>query len=147
VPLRVLALVALAAIAGCSSDEVNSPLTFFPGSQPSSWSACDKFGASGDQVLVCATYVTDPTTNVATSYAISFYLPIQAHVHIAVFDVHGALVNVLLDSDELATIGQYRTPPVTWNFTNAHGARVGRGDYRIYFSAGQFLTSSDVAVP
>ncbi len=66
----------------------------------------------------------------------------------AVFDDRGALVQVLVDAEEAATIGQYRTPPVIWSFTDSRGARVPRGDYRIYLSAGEdFLSFSDVAVP
>ncbi len=145
--LRALALILAASIAGCSADEVHSPLTFFPGAERSSWSACDKFGGTGNQVLVCATFVTDLSTNTPIAYSISFYLPGSVHVRIAVFDEHGALVQTLLDSDEPATIGQYRTPPVVWNFTDARGERVPKGNYRCYLSAGDFLTFSDVEVP
>jgi hypothetical protein len=66
----------------------------------------------------------------------------------AVFDAHGEIVKLLLDGEEMATIGQYRTPPIVWNFTDAHGARVAAGDYRCYFSAGEdYLSYSDVEVP
>jgi len=67
-------------------------------------------------------------------------------VRIAVFDANAVLVKVLLDSEEQGTLGQFRTPPVQWNFTDAHGDRV-KGEFRIYFSAGEFLTSSDVVAP
>jgi len=148
VPLRVLAPLLLAAILGCSAEEVNSPLNFFPGSQPTSWAVCDKFGAAGDHVQVCATLVNAPGTATATSYSISFFLPRNLHVRLAAFDAHGALVKVLLDDDEAATIGQYRTPPIIWDFTDTSGARVPRGNYRCYIEAGpDFISSSDVAVP
>jgi hypothetical protein len=65
-----------------------------------------------------------------------------------VFDSQAALVKTLLDSDEPATlVGQFRVPPVPWNFTNANGNRVGSGDYRVYFKAGDFTSTSDVQVP
>ena len=146
--LRFLTILALTSLTGCSADELNSPLTFFPGAERSSWSACDKFGATGNDVLVCATFIRDPSTNVATAYSISFYVPRTLHVRMAVFDAHGALVTLLLDRDETATIGQFRTPPIVWNFTDARGTRVPAGNYRCYLSAGEdFLSFSDVEVP
>lgn len=145
---RVLPAVALFVLAGCSSDDLNSALAFFPGAERNSWSACDKFGSTGGEVQICATFVVDPNTNRATSYSISFYVPRTLHVRIAAFDSHGALMKVLLDGEEMATIGQYRTPPVAWDFTDSHGARVPPGDYRCYFSAGEdFISFSDVEVP
>ena len=147
-PLRVLAPLLLATVLGCSAQEVNSPLDFFPGSQPTSWAVCDKFGAAGDHVQVCASLVNAPGTQTAISYSISFFLPRTLHVRLAAFDAHGALVKVLLDGEESATIGQYRTPPIIWDFTDSRGARVPRGNYRCYIAAGpDFVSSSDVAVP
>jgi len=138
----------LAVLLGCSANEVNSPLEFFPGSQATSWAICDKFGAAGDHVQVCASLVNAPGTTTAVSYSISFYLPRNLHVRLAAFDAHGALVKVLLDDDEAATIGQYRTPPIIWDFTDARGVQVPRGNYRCYIAAGpDFISSSDVAVP
>jgi len=148
VPLRVLACLLVIAILDCSADEVHSPLEFFPGSQPTSWAVCDKFGASGDHVQVCASLVNAPGTTTPTAYSISFYLPRTLRVHLAAFDAHGALVKVLLEGEEAATIGQYRAPPIIWDFTDSRGARVPRGNYRCYIAAGEdFISSSDVAVP
>ena len=143
-PLRVLALFCVAVILGCSADNVDSPLVFFPGSERTSWDDCGKFGGGGDLVQVCAALINVPNTNVPASYSISFFLPTPSHVLIEVFDAHGALVKVLLDDSEPATIGPFRTPPVEWDLTNAQGAPVPHGDYRVYMSAGQFLSSSDV---
>ncbi len=146
--LRIAVSLALIFLPGCSANGLNSPLNFFPGAERSSWSACDKFGATGNDVQVCATFIRDPNTNAATAYSISFYVPRTLHVHLAVFDTHGALVTLLLDGDELATIGQYRTPPIVWRFTDARGVRVPAGNYRCYLSAGpDFLSFSDVEVP
>ena len=146
--MRRLALIAALALAGCSADEVHSPQVFFPGSHPSSWSACNKIGVLGDEVQICADLTLDPATLRATGYSISFHLPNSAHVRIAVFDSRGALVNLLLDSDELANLpGVFREPPVGWDFTDAHGNRVPAGDYRCYLSAGSIVSTSDVAVP
>jgi len=147
VTLRVLALLCVAVILGCSADNVDSPLVFFPGSQRTSWDDCGKFGGGGNLVQVCAALINVPGTNVPASYSISFFLPIPAQVKIEVFDAHGALVKVLLDDSEPATIGPFRTPPVEWDLTNAEGAHVPHGDYRVYMRAGaSFLSSSDVAL-
>ena len=58
------------------------------------------------------------------------------------------LVKVLFDADEPPTFpGSFRTPPISWNYTDARGARVRSGDYRVYFQAGDFISTSDVEVP
>jgi len=145
--VRLLALLALLAIAGCSADEVHSPLAFFPAAGRSSWADCDKFGSAGSQVQVCATLVIPATSIKAVAYSISFYLPRSLHVRLTVFDSHAAPVRVLLDQDENGTVGAFRIPPVVWDFTDAQGRRVAKGDYRCYFSAGDFLSFSDVEVP
>jgi hypothetical protein len=146
VPLRVLALLCVAVIVGCSADNVDSPLKFFPGSERTSWDDCGKFGGGGNLVQVCAALVNAPGTNTPVSYSISFFLPSPADVRIAVFDAHGALVKVLLDDSEPATVGPFRTPPVDWDLTNQEGLPVAHGDYRVYLRAGQFLSSSDLAL-
>jgi len=49
-----------------------------------------------------------------------------------------------------ATPGQrpFRTPPIEWDLTDAHGALVPHGDYRVYMRVGDiFLSSSDVTIP
>jgi len=147
VTLRVLALLCVAVVLGCSADNVDSPLVFFPGSERTSWDDCGKFGGGGNLVQVCAALINVPGTNVPASYSISFFLPTPAQVKIEVFDAHGALVKVLLDDSEPATIGPFRTPPVEWDLTNAQGAHVPHGDYRVYMRAGEsFLSSSDLAL-
>jgi len=149
VPLRVLAfLCAAAALAGCSAENVDAPLAFFPGSLRTSWADCGKFGAGGSEIQVCAGIINQPGTNTPASYSISFFLPSPADVRIMVFDAHGALIKVLLNDAEPATIGGFRTPPVEWDLTDSHGARVPGGDYRVYMKAGEsFLSSSDVTLP
>jgi hypothetical protein len=68
-------------------------------------------------------------------------------VTIGVFDTHAKLVKYLLDDDEPATLpGQFRQPPVVWDFTDDSGHRVPDGDYRVYFQSGEFLSTSDVVV-
>ena len=142
--MRLLALLALFAIAGCSADEVHSPLAFFPGAQPSSWSDCTKFDLQGNEVLVCAALNIPNTSTKATSYSISIYVPSSLHVRLSVFDSHAALVRVLVDRDvDFAGL----MPEVIWNFTDAQGRRVPKGDYRCYLSAGEYLSFSDVEVP
>ncbi len=146
--LRVLALLCLGAFIGCSADNVNSPLEFFPGSQPTSWADCGKFGSGGNTVQVCAGIVNQAGTTTPSSYSISFYLPSPMDVRIAAYDAHGALMKVLLVSSEPATIGGYRQPPVDWDLTDSQGNRVPAGNYRVYMRAGdQFFSSSDVAIP
>jgi len=145
--VRLLILLAVAALAGCSSDEVHSPLDFFPSGERASWSDCQKFGLSGSGIGVCAAFVTPPSSTVPTAYSISFYLPSAGHVRIAVFDSHAALVKVLLDRDEPGTIGPYRVPPIVWNFTDSQGQRVAAGAYRCYFASGDFVSFSDLEVP
>ncbi|HEX7079358.1 MAG TPA: hypothetical protein VF363_13120 [Candidatus Eisenbacteria bacterium] len=82
------------------------------------------------------------------AYSIQFALPAPAHVRIAVFDSRAALVKVLFDSDEPATVaGYFRTPPIEWDFTDAHGALVKPGPYRLYFKAEDYTSTSDVVYP
>ena len=146
--LRVLTFLCLAALAGCSADNVNSPLEFFPGSQATSWADCGKFGNGGNVVQVCAALVNQPGTMTPASYSISFYLPSPMEVRIAVYDAHGAMMKVLLASNEPATIGQFRQPPIEWDLTGPQGQRVPSGNYRVYMRAGDaYLSSSDVAIP
>lgn len=81
------------------------------------------------------------------SYNIQFSLPGSSHVRIVVFDSKAAQVTVLLDADEPATLpGQFRSPPISWNYTDADGQRVPQGNYRIYFQAGEIVSSSDLEV-
>lgn len=146
--LRVLTFLCAALLVGCSADNVHSPLEFFPGSQRTSWEDCGKFGGGGNLVQVCAAFANAPGTTTPTSYSISFYLPSPLEVRIVVFDAHGALVKVLLNSFEPATLGQFRLPPVDWDLTDSRGVRVPGGNYRVYMKAGDiFLSSSDVALP
>ena len=146
-PLRVLACLFVAAALGCSADNVDSPLVFFPGSQRTSWEDCGKFLSPGNEVLVCAGFANQLGTNIPI-YSISFYLPRTLDVRIAVYDSHGAMVRLLLNDEEPATIGQFRTPPVEWDLKNSAGTRVPAGDYRVYMKAGDsFLSSSDLAIP
>jgi hypothetical protein len=68
-------------------------------------------------------------------------------VTIGVFDTHAKLVKTLLNDDEPATLpGQFRQPPIVWDFTDDGGNHVPDGDYRVYFQSGDFLSTSDVAV-
>ena len=98
-------------------------------------------------IQVCANTGLLPGATTA-SYNIRFALPEAEHVQISVFDEHGALVKVLLDSDEPSTLpGEFRQPPIPWDYTNAEGEPVGTGDYRLYFKAGSFVSTSDVEVP
>ena len=146
-PLRVLACLFVAAALGCSADNVYSPLAFFPGSQRTSWEDCGKFLTPGNEVLVCAGITNQPGTTIPASYSIQFYLPRTLDVRIAVYDSHGAMVRLLLNAEEPATIGQFRTPPIVWDLKDSSGVRVPGGDYRVYLKAGdQFLSSSDLAL-
>jgi hypothetical protein len=135
------------ALAGCSSDGIHERQAFFPGSTLTAWSACDKFTGTSDVVQICASNGLLPGAT-KISYNISFTLPNEAHVHIAVFDRHAALVKVLFDGDEPATLpGFFRTPPIPWDYTDAKGAPVPAGAYRLYFKSGTFQSSSDVEAP
>jgi hypothetical protein len=139
--------VACLALVGCSSDAIHGRQTFFPGSRLTSWSACDKFSGISDEVQICASIGLLPgATN--SSYNISFSLPNDTHVLIAVFDAHANLVKVLHDEDEPATLpGFFRQPPIAWDFTNVEGERVPPGDYRFYFKSGTVQSTSDLEVP
>jgi len=135
------------ALGGCSADGIHDPQNFFPGSSPTSWESCDKFGSASNQVQICASTGLEPGLN-APSYNINFSLPDAAHVLIAVFDSHAARVRVLLNDDEPATLpGQFRTPPVIWTFTDDSGKPVPPGHYRVYFQSGDFTSTSDVETP
>ena len=125
---------------------MHSPQKFFPGSNQTSWDACDKFGTAGDQIQICAsTGLLAGQT--APTYNIRFNMPNAGHVTIGVFDTNAKLVKYLLDDDEPATLpGLFRQPPVVWDFTDANGVRVPNGDYRVYFKTGDFQSTSDVAV-
>ena len=131
---------------GCSADAVHSVQTFFPGSERTTWDSCDKFGTGTDEILVCAGTAIAPGGTFPT-YNIRFSIPNAAHVRIVVFDSHAALLKVLFDADEPATLmGQLRNPPIIWDFTDGDGKRVPAGDYRLYFESGNFLSTSDVTV-
>jgi hypothetical protein len=146
---RVVALALLLSLVGCSSDAVYGPQTFFPGSSRTSWDNCQKFNTPSPVPQVCAGF-TLPQGGLDLTpidYTISFFLPEPAYVRISVFNAKGALVKLLLEGSEPAVDPQANWPTVVWNFTDAAGQRVATGDYRIYFRAGDFVTSSDVAVP
>jgi hypothetical protein len=146
VQLRILPFLAALAIAGCSSDGVHSPQKFFPGSKPTSWESCDKFGTAGDEIQICASTGL-LAGHTAPTYNIRFSLPNSAPVRIAVFDEHAHIVKVLLDDLEDATLpGEFRQPPIVWDFTDEGGTRVPDGDYRVYFQSDTFLSTSDVVV-
>ena len=131
---------------GCNSDGIHSPQKFFPGSQLTAWSDCSKFDAPGNSVAICASVGLLPGGS-SPSYNIQFFLPSAAHVRIAVFDEHAALVKVIFESDEPPSIpGSFRTPPISWDFTNAKGVRVPAGNYRLYFQADDFVSTSDLEV-
>jgi hypothetical protein len=148
VRLRFLVVLCALGIAGCSADNVDSPLEFFPGSQTTSWADCGKFGGGGNDILVCAGFNTAAGTSTPSSYSIQFFLPSPSDVRIEVFDAHANLVKVLLNDSEPATIGPFRQPPVDWDLTDAAGQRVKPGNYRVYMRASpSFLSSSDVVIP
>lgn len=132
--------------AGCNSDSIHSPQKFFPGSQLTAWSDCSKFAAPGNEVAICASVGLLPGA-ASTSYNIQFFLPSAAHVRIAVFNEHAKLIKVIFEADEPPSIpGSFRTPPISWDFTDANGARVPPGDYRLYFQADDFVSTSDLEV-
>ena len=146
--LRVLVVLCVLALGGCSADNVDSPLEFFPGSQRTSWADCAKFGGGGNDILVCAGFTNAQGTTTPIAYSISFFLPSPADVVIEVFDRHANLVKVLLNDAEPATIGPFRQPPIDWDLTDASGNRVPSGEYRVYMRASpSFLSSSDVVIP
>jgi hypothetical protein len=134
------------ALVGCNSNSIHARQPFFPGSELTSWSACDKFSGVTSEIQICAS--KGPLAGAtAISYNISFMLPNDAHVLIAVFDDHADLVKVLLDQDEPATLpGFFRQPPVPWDFKDANGKGVPAGNYRLYFKSGSFQSTSDVVV-
>jgi 5-hydroxyisourate hydrolase-like protein (transthyretin family) len=103
--------------------------------------------STGNEILICASVGLLPGST-APSYNINFWLPASTHVLISVFDSQAAFVKTLLDDDEPSNLpGQFRVPPVTWNYTDSDGKRVASGDYRIYFKAGDYLSTSDVEAP
>jgi hypothetical protein len=136
----------LAALVGCSADDIHSPQKFFPGSRLTNWEACSKFGEVGNEVAICASTGLMPGAS-SPSYNIQFALPAPAHVRIAVFNEHAEPVRVIFDQDEPATLqGVFRLPPIIWDFTDESGRRVPAGDYRLYFQSGDFTSTSDVEV-
>jgi hypothetical protein len=146
---RPLALALLIALAGCSSDAVYGPQKFFPGSNLHSWADCQKFAGAGPDVQVCAgfTYLSGGLDLTPQSYVISYYVASDEYVRIAVFDSRGARVRILLDQEEPAVDPLQNWPTVTWDFTDGAGRRLPPGEYRVYFRAGSFVSSSDVEVP
>jgi len=136
------------AAAGCGAEGIHDPQNFFPGSSPTNWDSCDKFGGgTSDQILICASTGLEPGET-STSYNINFFMPNAGHVLIAAFNSHAARVRTLLNDDEPATLpGQFRTPPVIWDFTDDSGKPVPAGHYRVYFQSGDFISSSDVETP
>ncbi len=146
-PLKRALVLACFALVGCNSDSIHGRQAFFPGTTLTSWALCDKFSGISDVIQICASKGLLPGATQQT-YNISFSLPNDARVLIAVFDSHAALVKVLLDADEPATLpGFFRQPPIAWDFADAKGARVPAGSYRLYFKSGSFQSTSDVEVP
>lgn len=100
----------------------------------------------GNDIQLCGTVGILPGET-APSYNIQFFIPHEARVRLAVFNSKAALVRVLYDAVEPATLqGYFRIPPIPWNFTDNDGRRVPAGDYRVYFETEQFLSASDVVV-
>ena len=144
--LRQWLAVAAIALVGCSADDIHSPQKFFPGSQRTSWDECSKSSPIGNSVAICATTGLLPD-GITTAYIINFSIPSPQHVRIAVFDTHAARVRILFDADEPATLSNsFRSPPITWDFTDGTGHRVPAGSYRLYFQAGDFTSTSDVDI-
>lgn len=140
-------MLACFALVGCNSDAIHGRQPFFPGSTLTSWAACDKFSGITDVIQICAANGLLPGASQQT-YNISFSLPNDASVLIAVFDSRAALVKVLLNASETATLpGFFRQPPIAWDFTDANGVRVPSGAYRLYFKSGPFQSTSDLEVP
>lgn len=136
----------MAALVGCSADAIHSPQKFFPGSRLTSWDQCGKVTPTSNEVVICADFGTLPGQT-EQSYVVNFFLPAPEHVRLAVFNEHAELVRVLFDADEPATLtGTFRSPPLSWDFTDGAGHRVPSGDYRLYFKAGEFVSTSDLAV-
>jgi hypothetical protein len=141
-----LLVVAVIALVGCSADGIHSPQKFFPSGTLTSWDSCDKNTQAGNAIMLCASTGLIAGAS-APSYNIEFALPSPSHVRIAVFDERAALVKVIFDQDEPATLdGSFRLPPISWDFTDAAGRHVPAGTYRLYFQAEQFLSTSDVVV-
>lgn len=138
-------MIAVVALVGCSADAVHSPQKFFPGSALTSWDDCSKFGSTSNVVAVCAQTGIVAGTD-STAYFIEFFIPSPEHVRIAVFDQHAVLVKVLFDADEPATLPGTFRPAIHWGFTDTAGRHVQAGDYRVYFQAGSYISTSDVAV-
>jgi hypothetical protein len=147
VPSKQLAVLAAALLlAGCSSDNLYDPQKFFPGRDRHGWEDCsDKFGPNGTGIQICAFYFPNPLA--PTAYAMSYHIPNDEHVRLSVYDQHAVLYQVLLDQDQLANLPEV-SYPITWVFTDAVGRKiVPSGNYRLYFRAGDFVSSSDVTVP
>ncbi len=145
-----LALVAaVVLLGGCSSDNLYDPQKFFPGKDPTGWSDCQsKFGPeTGTTTQICASLYYPPGSATASQYNMSYFLPENAHVLLAVYDEHALYVRTLLDQDVPANPDNQTFYTIAWDFTDAAGRRVQSGDYRLYFRAGDFISSSDVAVP
>ena len=136
-------------VAGCSSDNLYDPQKFFPGKDAHGWNDCQsKFGPPpGTATQICATLNFPPGSAVPTSYDMAYFLPETQHVLLVVYDEHAIWVRTLLDQDVPANPDNNRFYPISWDFTDAAGRRVKSGDYRLYFRAGDYITSSDVAVP
>jgi hypothetical protein len=147
VPSKQLAvLAAVLLVTGCSSDNLYDPQKFFPGKDRHGWEDCSaKFGPSGTGIQICAFYA--PNTLAPTSYAMSFLIPNDEHIRLVVYDEHALLVKTLLDQDMTATLPIGPAHVVDWDFTDAKGHPVMPGDYRVYFRAGDYVSSSDVTAP
>ena len=134
------------ALVGCNTNPIHGRQPFFPTSELTSWAACDKFSGISDQIQICASTGLLPGATERT-YNISFSLPNDTHVLIAVFNSNAERLKVLHDQDEPATLpGFFRQPPIAWDFKDGKGVPVPPGDYRIYFKAGDFQSTSDVVV-
>jgi hypothetical protein len=146
---RLLALALSILLAGCSSDAVYGPQKYFPGNNRHSWNDCQKFLDVGPDVQVCAafTYLQGGLDLTPQSYVISYFVARDEYVRLSVFDGRGALVKKLVDGPVAAVIPGQNWPTVTWDFTDESGMRVASGDYRAYFRAGDYISSSDVEVP
>jgi hypothetical protein len=125
---------------GCVDSTLLDPLPFFE-TTPATLITTD-CGSKGDEtgLFICA----DVNQTLGDPVTLTYFIPGlgETEVTLLVYDTRGTIVRTLLRDTT-----SVHSAAIVWDLTDAGGAPVPRGDYRVYFKAGTFTAvEGDVQV-